>query len=115
MIVEDEIDSRNVLALLFNLHGFEVMTATNGQAALDLIASHRPDIVVTDVTMPIMDGLAMCGRLRAQNSTRGIPIFVLTAAEGVSASDAGLYDELMRKPVDFPELLSRVRDRTAMK
>jgi DNA-binding response OmpR family regulator len=89
--------------------GFQVIKATNGQEAVDLVASHQPDLVLLDVMMPILDGFEACERIREFSS---VPIIMVTARGEENARVRGLdlgADDYIVKPFSGPELLARVR------
>src|ERR1700682_2494198 len=102
LIVEDDPSLRNLLRLIFEVAGYEVAEAGHGRAALDLIEGPLlPDIVTTDLMMPVMNGNELIRRLRSEARTASIPIVVVSAnagaAEGVPASERGA-DALVSKP-----------------
>ena len=110
LVVEDDRSVREALARALLLEGYQVLTAADGQAGLDLIAERRPDAVVLDVMMPVLDGLSACRRLRARRDRT--PVLILTARaevpDRVSGLDAGA-DDYLAKPFDLEELLARLR------
>jgi CheY-like chemotaxis protein len=84
MIVEDEIDMANLLRFIFERFGYEVMEAHNGQEALDMLkpdssSPNLPDIIITDVMMPVIDGYTLITRLEENEKLRKIPVVVATA------------------------------------
>lgn len=102
LVVEDDPSVRTMLRLIFELAGYEVAEAAHGRAALDLIGGpHLPDLVTTDLMMPVMTGDEFIRRLRAESRTASIPIVVVSAnaeaAEGIQASKRGA-DALVSKP-----------------
>lgn len=78
LIVDDSPTIRNLVAFCMEQRGFEVTTAIDGLHALDEIKLQNYDVIITDVNMPNMDGIELIGALRKQESTRNIPILVLT-------------------------------------
>jgi DNA-binding response OmpR family regulator len=110
LLVDDEEAITSMLAPFFERAGFEVAVAGNGEQALRLHAKRRPDIVVCDVLMPIMDGREVVRRLR--QSKEWTPVILLTqvgeSAERAVALDEGA-DDYVNKPFDPHELLSRVK------
>ncbi len=110
LVVDDDRAVRESLRRSLAFNGYSVDLAQDGQEALDLIASNRPDAVVLDVMMPRMDGLQVCRHLRSTGDD--LPILVLTARDSVSERVAGLdagADDYLPKPFALEELLARMR------
>lgn len=109
LVVDDVPDVRRMHTWLLYGSGMEVATAENGVQALDAARRTAPDVIVTDVNMPVMDGLDLCRRLRAEAATRDIVVVVVTAEElDQTAFDAGC-DAVLRKPCSRTRLLSTIR------
>jgi CheY-like chemotaxis protein len=94
------------------MHGFEVREATDGQEALRAVGEFHPQLVLTDLMMPVMDGVELIRRLHDDPSTTELPVVAITAdatdyAER-QARDAGAVD-VITKPIDLPSLLGRLR------
>jgi DNA-binding response OmpR family regulator len=109
LVVDDEPLYIRLLQINLLTEGYEVITATNGEEALDLISSRSPDLVLMDVMMPKLDGLTACERIR-QFST--IPVIMLTARGEEEDRVKGLNvgaDDYIVKPFSATELLARVR------
>ncbi|HZR93383.1 MAG TPA: response regulator transcription factor [Gaiellaceae bacterium] len=110
LVVDDEPAVREALRRALTLEGYEVELAGDGAEALRSIAVSEPDVVVLDVLMPEVDGLAACRRLRDSGSR--VPVLMLTARAGVGdrvdGLDAGADDYLV-KPFALEELLARIR------
>ncbi|HZF50021.1 MAG TPA: sigma-54 dependent transcriptional regulator [Polyangiaceae bacterium] len=106
LVVDDEASARSGLEKLLRQEGYEVESASDGENALSLVSDRPPDVVVTDLKMPRMDGMQLLAKLREQNAE--IPVIVVTAfgdvASAVGAMRAGAADYLT-KPVDFDALL----------
>ena len=112
LIAEDEQDIRTNLKMLLTLEGFQVYAAANGQEALLLAAEHRPDIVLSDVMMPVMTGHELVKALRAQAATAQVPVVLLTARADRSDVRQGMNlgaDDYLTKPYQRDELLTCVR------
>jgi len=109
LVVDDEPNILNTLAPLLRSHGYDVATATHGRAAIELLATRPPDLLVLDLGLPDIDGVDVCSAARAQSS---LPIVVLSArgreADKVRALDAGA-DDYVTKPFGSDELLARIR------
>lgn len=110
LVAEDDRAVRESLLRALRLEGYEVCAAADGEEALAVLAEHRPHVVVLDVLMPVLDGLSVCRRLRAQGDDT--PILLLTARaavpDRVSGLDAGA-DDYLPKPFALDELLARLR------
>ncbi|AQZ60512.1 DNA-binding response regulator [[Actinomadura] parvosata subsp. kistnae] len=110
LVVDDEPALREALQSSLEFEGYKVVTANDGQQALDALAAETYDAVLLDVMMPRLDGLTACRRLRA--SGNHVPVLMLTARDAVgdrvSGLDAGADDYLV-KPFELDELLARVR------
>ncbi|RJR26237.1 MAG: response regulator [Desulfobacteraceae bacterium] len=108
-------DSELVLRLISNVlesEGYLVMTARDGEEALKVATQEKPDLIVTDVMMPIMDGISLTKKLKANLTTRYIPVIILTAREEVESEVAGIEagaDDYLTKPVNPKRLVARIR------
>ena len=109
LIVEDDSAVRNLVATALESQGYEYLTATTGGSAIEMIATHSPDIVLLDLGLPDMDGIDVIGRIRAWSTT---PIIVLSArsedTDKITALDEGA-DDYLSKPFSVGELLARLR------
>jgi two-component system KDP operon response regulator KdpE len=109
LVVDDDDATVKILALVFERAGARVIAATSGGQALRQTFEQRPDVVVLDLTMPEMDGLTVCRRLRELSD---VPIIMITAFDGIdnvtNAFAAGV-DDFVAKPFDTSELLARVQ------
>lgn len=109
LVVDDESQILRVLRMSFKAHRFDVRTAADGEAALDLFRDWSPDLVITDLSMPLMNGLELCRAIRQISET---PIIVLSVKGEekikVEALDAGA-DDYITKPFGMDELFARVR------
>jgi two-component system response regulator MprA len=110
LIVDDEPAVREALARSLEFEGYEVGTATDGLDALEQLESTHPDLILLDVMMPVLDGLAAARRIRAKGDT--VPILMLTARDAIGDRIVGLdngADDYLPKPFAGDELLARVR------
>ncbi|MBP7570427.1 MAG: response regulator [Acidobacteria bacterium] len=101
LLVDDDRDTLALYGLILETFGFRVVPAENGRTALEAAAEDPPDIVVTDLAMPVMDGVELCVRLRSDPSTRAIPILAVSGQAWNGTDDqarrAGC-DEVLLKP-----------------
>jgi two-component system chemotaxis response regulator CheY len=106
LIVDDDASMRFLLKMLFESAGYQVVEAPHGAAALDRVKDARPDLVVTDLMMPMMDGLQLIECLRSDPETKSIPIVATSArlAAGAAAADA-----VLTKPFDPDDFLEIAR------
>jgi two-component system KDP operon response regulator KdpE len=109
LVVDDESQITRVLRTSLSSHGYDIRVANDGETALEIMKDWTPDLVITDLAMPNMDGLELCRRLR---TTTHVPIIVLSVRGDervkVKALDAGA-DDYVTKPFGMEELLARVR------
>ena len=112
LVIEDDPDIVELLRYNLEREGFRVLVATDGEHGLADAARHQPEPVLLDLMLPGLDGLEVCKRLRAQDSTRGLPVLVLTAKGEETDVVIGLEmgaDDYLTKPFSPRELLARVR------
>ena len=108
LVVEDNLDSRNILTRLLRMEGFEAASAVDGLNALELISVQKPDLIITDINMPRMDGIELISSVRKDRKIAEIPIMVVTAfgsdvAREAIEAGASAYAE---KPFDY-DIFSR--------
>ncbi len=109
LLVDDEANIRELARMYLEKEGFKVVTAVNGQQALDAIPQHNPDLMVLDLMLPILDGWEVCRRIRAKSN---LPILMLTARDEDIDKIVGLEmgaDDYLTKPFNPRELVARVR------
>ncbi len=102
LIVDDEPDLRYLLRRILESAGHEVAEAGHGTEALECVRASRPDLVVTDMMMPVMDGVELIRQLRADPSTAEMPILAATG----DAALAGAADAVLAKPYDSAKLVA---------
>ncbi|MEL7303002.1 MAG: phosphate regulon transcriptional regulator PhoB [Pseudomonadota bacterium] len=111
LIVEDEVPLLETLSYNLASEGFDVVNAENGEDAEILVDEEQPDLILLDWMLPKVSGIELCRRLRAKQSTRAIPIIMLTARGEESDRVRGLgtgADDYVVKPFSLPELMARV-------
>ncbi|HXG68120.1 MAG TPA: response regulator [Blastocatellia bacterium] len=111
LIVEDNCDSRELLAALLKMEGFSILTAEDGHTGLKTAKAERPDAIITDLHMPEGDGIRMIQELRQQPDLSGIPIIAVTAYgdwNATLAANAGA-DDTIQKPINIEMLVEKMR------
>ena len=118
LIVDDAMDTVELLKKRFRAEGYDTSEAYNGEEALNKVPEYDPDLIVLDVMMPKIDGYEVCQRLKADENTKYIPVLMLTAKGKVDHKVKGLdigADDYMSKPFDYKELSARVRSLLSIK
>ena len=120
LIVDDYAPLRKLVNIALKQIGCEVFEAADGGDALDKVDSYRPDLIISDITMPVMDGYQLCKQVRKSMSTAFIPFIMLTSRDHAEDKLKGFMhgtDDYLTKPFDYRELQARVKSllaRTAM-
>jgi len=113
LVVEDQEDNRQILRDLLANAGYEMIEAEDGQQALDQAAKHRPDLILMDIQLPVMDGYEATRRIKADPNLNAIPIIVVTSyalsGDEEKARGAGC-DAYVAKPYSPRALLAKVRE-----
>jgi diguanylate cyclase (GGDEF)-like protein len=112
LLIEDNADAREALALLLEHHGYQVRSAENGAAALIEASRQPPDLVITDLAMPVLSGLDLLKQFRKVPMLADIPVIVVSAHHNIEERVEGLdlgADDFLAKPIQVDELLARVR------
>jgi CheY-like chemotaxis protein len=111
LIVEDTRTVVMVEKMMLAGQNFEIDTAANGLEGLSKATSNKPDLVLLDIMMPVMDGIEMCRQLKANADTRSIPVVMVTSKgepDKVEQAFAAGCDDYLTKPIDKVELTSKV-------
>jgi CheY-like chemotaxis protein len=113
LLVEDNEMNRDMLSRRLIKKGFEVVMAVDGQKGLEMATSETPDIILLDMSLPIMDGWEVARNLKADDKLKAIPIIALTAhamaGDREKTLEAGC-DEYDTKPIEFKRLLGKIND-----
>jgi len=105
LIVEDDAVLRHLYQLILELVGYRIWTAPDGVQAWYLIQRHPPSAVLTDVDMPVMDGLTLCHQLKTTAATRHIPVLLMSARPLPLPAVRGVQaDGMLGKPFEIPQL-----------
>ncbi|TMI22203.1 MAG: response regulator, partial [Betaproteobacteria bacterium] len=112
LVVDDQRAIAEMMTGVLQGRGYEVLTAFDGETALRQVHAERPDLVVSDILMPGMDGYELCRRVRSDPLTALLPIVLVTSldpqAERINGLEAGA-DDFLSKPVNWDELFARVK------
>jgi len=117
LVVEDNADEAQMVKMILEPEGYQVALAANGEEGLREVEAAKPDLIVLDVMMPLLDGFAMCAKLREDPEYKQIPVILLTAVadrvrdtkyplDGVLRAEA---EEYLEKPVDPARLVATVK------
>ena len=113
LVADDEAHILHIVSMKLRNAGFEVLTAVDGEEALELCRAERPDLLITDYQMPYLTGLELCIELREDDATRGIPALMLTARgfdiESDEMGQAGIQ-AVLAKPFSPREVLAKVNE-----
>lgn len=103
LVVDDEQPLRDLLAEILESEGHRVIVAGNGREALAMARRDRPDLVVSDVMMPFLNGVKLCQQLKAEASTASVPVILMSAAGPRVVNGSGA-DAFLKKPFDLDEI-----------
>jgi CheY-like chemotaxis protein len=116
LVVEDFEDNRFMMRRLLEMSGYRVVEAVNGNQAVESAVSENPDIILMDLSLPQLDGLAATRRIRAQEGARKVPIVAVSAHDSADFHAEALAagcNEYVTKPIDFDQLVSLLDNLTA--
>ncbi|RPI48694.1 MAG: adenylate/guanylate cyclase domain-containing response regulator, partial [Chloroflexi bacterium] len=114
LVADDRVDSVELCRDLLAMEGYRVVAAFNGQEALDRVHQHKPDLILLDLDMPLLNGYQVCERLKANEATANIPVLMLTAWAAPEKRVMGLLlgaEDYVSKPLYYRVLLARVKVR----
>ncbi len=114
LVIEDDVQTRNNLATILKMEGYEALTAPNGRLGVELARKELPSLILCDISMPEMDGYAVVQALRADSQTQALPFIFLTAKGERQDHRAGMSlgaDDYLSKPCSVTELLSAITAR----
>jgi len=112
LLVEDNEPNRDMLSRRLRREGFQVEVAVDGEEGLNRTRADRPDLVLLDMSLPVLDGYEVARRLKASSDTSGIPVIALTAHAMTGDREKSLAsgcDDYDTKPVELPRLLDKIR------
>lgn len=113
LVVDDEVYILHILDFSLGAEGFEVITANNGELAIEKAKQERPDLIVLDIMMPVVDGYETCRRLKRESETKNIPVVLLTAkgrdVDKRLGYEVGAVDYIV-KPFSPNRLIERIQE-----
>jgi two-component system, cell cycle response regulator DivK len=107
LVAEDHEDSRLMLKFLLEMHGYRVVEAEDGLQAVEIAGREHPDLVLMDVSLPLLDGLTATSQLHEQESLRAVPVIIVSghaAAQDQDKAMAAGCSAYLTKPIDFDQL-----------
>ena len=108
LIAEDELSIAALLRDTLEDEGYAVVLARNGQEALDMLGTTQPALVLTDMMMPILDGLALCRAIQANPASQAIPVVLMSAIVDLPVSDGCRSTGFLKKPFDLQQVIDTV-------
>lgn len=110
LIVDDEYLIADILGFALEDEGYLTVTASNGKKGLEILARERPELVITDFMMPVMDGLEFARAIRERDDTRHLPILLMSGAQGAQGREhPELFHAVLDKPFDLVEVIALVK------
>jgi len=116
LVVDDSRTALFMVTTILRKERYELVTASDGEQALEMAASERPDLILMDVIMPRKTGFEACRELKRREDTRAIPVILVTTrgeGENVEAGFQSGCNDYVTKPINAQELLAKVRDHIA--
>ena len=112
LVIEDNADSRDILAKLLRMSGYEVQSASDGESGYSAALRLVPDLIITDINMPGIDGIELLKRVRLERTLADTAVLVVTAFGGEAAREAvqAGADAAAAKPFDFDDFIATVQD-----
>jgi two-component system OmpR family response regulator len=111
LIVDDEPDCVSIVQCRLEWCHYEVITATNGKEGLEKAASEKPDLILLDTNMPVMNGHDMLERMRKDSILKDTPVIMVTAlcdAKDINTASSFGISDYVTKPIDFPKLIEKI-------
>ncbi len=112
LVVDDEPDILKIVGFRLKAAGYDVLTSDNGRDGLDMVYKEKPDLILLDLRLPIMDGYEVCTRIKSDNRLKDIPVILLTASSGsviVDVTKKLKADDYILKPFDPKELIEKIK------
>ena len=113
LVIEDDVATSLFVCRALEMYGYNVMTAVDGVDGLVRITSHKPDLIITDIMMPRLDGFGFIARIKERAETRDVPVIILSAKSDPESIKAGIdvgASIYLTKPIHIRELVAKVRD-----
>jgi two-component system cell cycle response regulator DivK len=111
LLIEDNEMNRDMLSRRLERRGYQVLIAVDGQQGLDMVTAEKPDLILLDMSLPVIDGWEVARRLKVDASLRSIPVIALTAHAMAGDRERALEsgcDDYDTKPVELPRLLQKI-------
>lgn len=112
LVIEDELDILKIIIFRLKKAGYKIMTAPGGQEALEILRETKPDLIVVDLVMPVVDGYEVCKRVRENKILKDIPILLLTASATTNMDEKVKFtkaNDYLVKPFEPQDLLSKIK------
>jgi CheY-like chemotaxis protein len=113
LVVDDEPDILGALELFLEMEGYRVMTASDGQEAITKLADVRPDLVLSDVMMPFLNGIELLQHVKSDRGLQNIPVVLMSAGRPAGWKCGATGDAFLPKPLDLDHLLRTIQQELA--